>query len=214
MGIMMVIFSDRLFALWFACYGIYGKSMSGAHYKTLSSHSSCPSMVAVTCEVESSRKNQKNQSSPGHYNWYAPIPCVCLKKKNALLSRENPKNEWVSRYKETHESRQLFQNTNSSSSCLRAGGVRSSSASRDVRGRCFDAVRVVRARAPPHAASGFFFGNAVGNLVRHLHHPRLLEDAARGAFAEGGPEPGEVRLGLRARDVHRLGLSRQCSHAR
>ena len=85
---MMVIFSDRLFALWFACYGIYGKSMSGAHYKTLSSHSSCPSMVAVTCEVESSRKNQKNQSSPGHYNWYAPIPCVCLKKKNALLSRE------------------------------------------------------------------------------------------------------------------------------
>ena len=33
--------------------------MSGAHYKTLSSHSSCPSMVAVTCEVESLRKNQK-----------------------------------------------------------------------------------------------------------------------------------------------------------
>lgn len=82
------------------------------------------------------------------------------------------------------------------------------STSRDVRRRCFDVVHVVRARAPPHAASGFFFGDAVGDLVRHLHHPRLLEDAACRAFAKGGPEPGQICLGLRARNVQGLGLGR------
>ena len=156
---------------------------------------------------ESSRKNQNNRIIP----W--PLQLVCAntgyrsRKKNAILSQKKP-NEWVSRYKRL-KSLVNFQ----TQIMLLAIGMHSLK-SRDVRRWCFDAIVVVRARASPHTASGLLFGNAVGDFMRHLHHPRLLEDAACGAFAKGGTEFGQVCLGLRARDVQRLGLGRQSSHAR
>jgi hypothetical protein len=54
----------------------------------------------VRCE--SSRKTQKNKSSPGHYNWYVPIPGTCPEKRTPCCPRKKKR---TNGYRDTRDSR-------------------------------------------------------------------------------------------------------------
>jgi len=99
---------------------------------------------------------------------------VCLSKRLAI-----PGGKKTIGYRDTSDP-WVSPSSNNRSRChpARKQEIFYSSTSRHVCRRCLDAIRIVRARAPPHAAPGLLFGDSVGDLVCHLHHPRLLENAA------------------------------------